>query len=107
MITINGVKLAESNKEAIASLFIAGGTASLFAKRQKRRIVLSYPNGEPFGVVSNGVIGTATRLDNGKVWYSYGWPKELGIEPEYGAVRDMARQLAVSHDATGPIYKAG
>ena len=106
MIVINGIKIAENNKEAINSLFQPGGTATLFAKRQKRHIILSHANGDPFGVVVNNVIGTATKMEDSKVWYSYGWPKELGNEPSYSDSLAMAKALQCGYDKSGPIYKA-
>jgi hypothetical protein len=106
MLMINGIKIAESNKEAIASPFKSGGTATIFAKRTKRKVMLHLANGEPFGVVTNGVIGSVHRLENGKLWYSYGWPDRLGQEPDYAAALDMARALEIGRDSKGPIYKA-
>jgi hypothetical protein len=107
MLMINGIKIAESNKEAIASLFKTGGTATIFAKRAKRKIMLYLANGEPFAVVTNGVIGSVHRLESGKLWHSYRWPDRLGQEPDYAASLAMAKALEVGRDSKGPIYKAG
>lgn len=106
MIEINGVKFAESARESIDSLFNPGGTATLRAKRHKRRILLFWPNGEPLGIVQNGLIGTATRQPDGSIWYSYGTPAPLG-ELSFGQMMAAIDSLAVGRDARGRIFKQG
>lgn len=72
MITLNGKKFAETESEFVNSLFEADGTCVGYAKRNKHSISLLDHNKQKVGVINkHGVLGCATKLDNGKYWYSY------------------------------------
>ncbi len=104
MIKLNGLKFAETESEFTESLF-SDQTCVGFAKRSKRKVLLSDHQNKLIGVVNtHGVIGSARKLDNGKVWYSYGTPKLLGDLP-FKNERSEARSVSVGQDQKGLIFK--
>ena len=80
MLILNNKKLARNDKEFINSLFHTGGSCSGYYKVNKKSISILDMQKNKVGVIINGVIGKATKLDNGKYWYSYG---DIDILGEY------------------------
>lgn len=73
MITLNGKRLARNDSEMIESLFHPGGTCVGFYKPNRKSIFILNMQKERVGVISkHGVLGCATKLDDGRFWYSYG-----------------------------------
>lgn len=105
MITINAYKFAENEKEATDSLFHENGTASGYAKRYKRKIMFYDIQKNPVGVLNTqGVIGSARKLDNGKIWYSYGDPF-FTVGLTYEQKHAIKYDLMVRKDTTGFVFK--
>ena len=72
MITSNGKKFAQSNKEFINSLFDKDGTCVGYARKYKHSVVLMDMQKNKVGVINrHGVLGCATKQVDGKYWYSY------------------------------------
>ena len=71
MIILNGQAFAKNNNEFIDSLFTTGGTCTGYYRVNKRTITIMDQQKTKIAVISNNVLGKATKLDNGKWWYSY------------------------------------
>jgi hypothetical protein len=96
MLEFNGRRFAENEREVTDSLFDPRGTVSGMAKRHARRIDLFELNGSLVGAITrNGIVATAKRRDDGKTWYSYGWPAIAGEELSLSATRDAIEAIAV------------
>lgn len=88
MITLNGKRFALNDAELTASLFDKAGTCVGYYKRSKGSVILMDMQKERIGVInSQGVMGCATKLENGRYWYSYG---EI---PLVGRYESYARQV--------------
>jgi len=84
MITLNGKKLAESESEFMDSLFQSGGTCVGYAKRNKKSVTILDMQRNKVGMINaHGVLCAATKLDNGKTWYSYATVKIIGEYKSY------------------------
>lgn len=105
MIVFNGYKFAETEKEVIDSLFQGGGTLSGKAKRTKRSIKFYDMQGNIFAVINQELVtGSARKLDNGKIWYSYMTPyfaDNLSMSDK----DKEAEKLAVGRDCKGYFFK--
>ena len=88
MITLNGVKFAQNDDEFINSLFENGGTCDGYYRVNKKSITLMDKDKNKIGVICNMVLGKATKLDNGKWWYSYGKPELIGEYDSYVQEQD-------------------
>ena len=87
MIILNGKKFAKNDKEFTNSLFETGGTCDGYYKVTKNKIFILDVNKKIVGVITkNKVMAKATKLENGKYWYSYG---DISIIGEY---ENMAQQ---------------
>ncbi len=96
MLEFNGRKFAESDREAVESLFNPGGTVHGIAKRKARSIDLFELNGRHAGTITGaGIVATATPRDDGRTWYSYGWPAIAGDELGLCDTRDAIEAIAV------------
>ena len=82
MIQLNGKKFAENDAEFKESLFHKGGTCVGYYKVFKKQVQLLNMQKEKVGVITNNVLGKATRQENGKYWYSYG---DVDIVGEYAS----------------------
>lgn len=72
MIILNNVKFAETKDEMISSLFNSDSTCSGYAERLVNKIELRNLQKKLIGVINqNGVLCKATKLDNGKYWYTF------------------------------------
>jgi hypothetical protein len=72
MVKLNGKKFAESEKEFTNSLFEPDGTCVGYARRNKNSVTLLDHNKNKVGVINkHGVLCCATKLDDGRWWYSY------------------------------------
>jgi hypothetical protein len=106
MIILNGTKWAENEQEFINTLFEGKTTAMGYAKRNKRSVSLLNIQKEKIGVINcHGVIGSATKQDNGRYWYSYGMPK--GIEEYESYIEQVEEPIsyAIGRDEKGYIFK--
>ena len=84
MIILNGKKFAESESEFVDSLFDTGGTCAGYATRNKCSVTLKNIQGEKIGVINaHGVLCAATKLQNGKWWYSLADIPEIGRYESY------------------------
>jgi hypothetical protein len=91
MIILNGKKFAETEQEFTESLFEPDGTCVGYAKRNKSSVTLKNPQKEKVGVINKwGVLCCATRMDDGKWWYSYADISEVG-RYEYARQVDECR----------------
>lgn len=87
MLTFNGKKFARNDKEFIDSLFESDGTCVGYYKRTKNGVTLYDMQRNKIGVVTkHKVLASATRLDNGKYWYSYATIPQIG---EYSYSQQM------------------
>ena len=79
MITLNGKKFAQSEKEFTDSLFNTGSTCVGYARKNRKSVTLMDHNKQKIGVInSHGVLCCATKLPNGKYWYSHADIKLIG-----------------------------
>ena len=83
MITLNGKKLASNDNEFTNSLFQYGGTCIGYYKVNKRTVSILDHNKNKVGVISNLVLGKATKQENGGYWYSYGDVDIIGPYDSY------------------------
>jgi len=91
MIEVNGKRFAEKG-EAIEPGFVG------FATRLKRTIKFFDLEKNLVGILSKyGVLACATKLNDGKYWYSYGNVKLIG-ETTLGMGRKLAERLAIETD---------
>lgn len=89
MLILNGKKFARTDAEFTASLFQPGGTCVGFYKPTSRQIFLMNQHKERIGVIApSGVLGSATRLEDGRYWYSYGTPGLVGNYESYAQEHD-------------------
>jgi hypothetical protein len=73
MITLNGNKFAANDTEFTNSLFDTDSTCVGFYKAYKNTINLLDMHKVKVGVITkHGVLALASKLENGKWWYSYG-----------------------------------
>ena len=88
MITLNGNKFAANDTEFTNSLFSSGGTCVGFYRAYKNTINLLDMQKVKVGVINkHGVLALASKLDNGKWWYSYGDIDLVGAYANYGDKR--------------------
>lgn len=84
MITLNGKKFAANNNEFTLSLFDKTGTCVGYYKRMKNSVKLFDMQRNMIGVINKrGVLCCATKLDDGKYWYSYATIKIIGEYESY------------------------
>lgn len=84
MITLNGKKFAESETEFLDSLFSNDRTCVGYARRNKRSVTLMDHQKQKIGVInSQGVLCCATKLKDGKYWYSHADIKLIGRYDSY------------------------
>ena len=97
MIKLNGKKFAASDTEFTNSLFENGGTCVGYYKRLQSKIKLFDMQKVLVGVITkHKVMAKASKLDNGKYWYSYGDIDLVGKYPSYlEHMKDIDKALAV------------
>ena len=84
MIILNGKKFAETEQEFIESLFQHDGTCVGYAKRNKSCVTLKNHQKEKVGVINKwGLLCCATRMDDGRWWYSHADIPEVGRYESY------------------------
>lgn len=105
MIILNGSKFAETETEFLNSLFSSGGTCKGYAKRFKRRIVISNMQKEKIGVINRfGILCCATKTVDGW-WYNSATIKEVGEYDYAKQVEEVARYGVITHcDKGDPVY---
>jgi hypothetical protein len=84
MLTLNGKKFARNDSEFVESLFHPGGTCVGYYKATSRQIFLMDHQKERIGVINpSGVLGRATRREDGRYWYSYADIPQVGRYDSY------------------------
>ena len=72
MINLNGKLFAKNDEEFVSSLFNPKGTCVGFYKSIKSGVELLNQKKERIGVINNNkVLCCATKIGNGKYWYSF------------------------------------
>ncbi len=96
-IQLNGKTFTRSKGAMVETLFNPNGTASGFYRVSGGAILIYDPQGNPIAVINRaGVFGCATRLDNGRIWYSYATPRIIG---EFSSYSDGVEQVKRAHEA--------
>ena len=90
MLRLNNKKFARSDKEFVASLFHKDNTCVGYYKLNKKSISIMDMQKNKVGVIVNNVLGKATKLDNGKYWYSYG---DIDIVGKYSNYKDKNNDI--------------
>ncbi len=84
MIILNGNKFALNDEEFTNSLFESGSTCVGYYKPLKELVQLFDHNHNLVGTINrHKALAKATKLDNGKHWYSYGDPDLVGRFKSY------------------------
>jgi hypothetical protein len=101
MIQLYGKTYAANGKEAVSSLFNAGGTVNGFYRKAKAGVYLSDLQGNERAFVCKDGLGPVTVFTAyGKRHYMRSTADKdeawLGVPESYGATRDGARALARS-----------
>ncbi len=79
MINLNGKRFAKNDNEFTDTLFDNGNTATGFYKVNKNTITIQNMQKEKIGVINeHGLLCKASKLDNGKWWYSFATIDEIG-----------------------------
>jgi hypothetical protein len=101
-IQLYGKKYAPNDREAVNSLFKPGGTVNGLYKVTRRGVRFYALNGELRAFIRKDGLGpvSATRLDDGRTWYSFALSRDAAAwmqEPaSYTERCDGARALAAS-----------
>ncbi len=103
MITLNGKKFAESDRETIDSLFDPTGSCVGRAKRYRREIRLYDMRGNIVGFIAH-IVGTSTVQTDGTIWHTYGTPAILGEYPLPKQYADI-EACAIGRDTKGRFFK--
>ena len=91
MIVLNGKKFARNESEFVNSLFEIGGTCVGYYKRTKSGVNLYDHKRNIVGCVTkNKVLANATKLDNGKTWYSHA---DIGIIGRYDSLTKQREDI--------------
>lgn len=99
MIQLNGKRFAATDAEMVESLFYPGGTCAGFYKRRADGVALLNLQRELVGVVNlHGVLCCATRLADGRYWYTHA---DIGLVGRYDSyarkVEECRAVLALVH----------
>lgn len=100
MIIIQGLKFAKNEKEFVNSLFEDGKTAYGYAKRFKHHIYLYDMQRNVFGVLVNGILASAKKQPNGKIWHSYARP-EIFKNMTSEDIQELFNKYAISKTSKG------
>ncbi len=111
MLIINGLKFAKTEREFTESLFQRDGTCHGFYRATKSGIQLLDQHKKLRAFIVNQhaqeFIVTATRLENGKIWYSFAlctleeqWLNLSGLG--FAAMREIARDACKAITAPTP-----
>ena len=94
MIELNGARFVKGRAQ------LGNGEApnGYYVLRGDGGVHLYDPDGEPVAVInSRRVFGCATKLADGRVWYSYATPRIIGVFPSYGEeIRQVAEAFRVA-----------
>ena len=94
-IHLNGKTFTRGKPAMVDTLFNLGGTASGFYRVQNGAVMFFDPQGAPIAVINRaGVFGSATRLDTGRIWYSFATPRIIG---EWESYKDGVEQVKQAH----------
>jgi hypothetical protein len=105
MVILNKQKFAESDEEYINAESTTE-TCNGYAKRLKRQIKLFNRQKELVGVITKfGVLACASKLANGKYWYSYATIKEVGEYEKYSEMKEEIDTLALSKTTPGKFLE--
>jgi hypothetical protein len=93
MITLNYKKFAANGKEMIDSLFTGKSTCVGYYRAHKKSISLFDHQRNKIGIITNNVLGSARKLENGQYWYSYGTPTLIGEYNSFKAYTDEIQAI--------------
>lgn len=94
-IKLNGKTFTRGKAAMIETLFEPGNTASGFYRVRNGAVMFFDPQGAPIAVINRaGVFGSATRLDSGRIWYSFATPRIIG---EWESYKDGVEQVKQAH----------
>ena len=79
VLTLNGKYFHEKGKSSWDSPVPCSGSYKI----HKKSISIYDILGKKCGVIANGVLGSAKKMENGKYWYFYMIPKIVGEYPSY------------------------
>lgn len=85
-IELNGKIFAKNKSGLVDTLFkptANGNTADGYYTKTKNVINFYEGNGLKIAVISNNVLGCATKQKCGEYWYSYATPRMIGDFPSY------------------------
>lgn len=100
MLSFNGKKFARNNDEFTDSLFDCGSTCVGYYKRTKNGVVLYDMQRNKIGMVTkHKVLASASRLQNGKWWYSYATIPQIGEYSYSQMMEDINNALAHTEEA--------
>lgn len=93
MISLNGKKFAENDKEFMSSLFHKGSTCVGYAKRNKSSVTLMDHQKNKIGVINrHGVLCCATK-GSGGYWHTHATIKQIGRYASYKQQVEECRAL--------------
>ena len=96
-IQLNGKTFTRSAGAMVDTLFESNGTASGFYRVSNGAVLIYDHQSNPIAVINRaGVFGCATRLENGRIWYSYATPRIIG---EFSSYLDGLEQVKRAHKA--------
>lgn len=105
MIKLNGNNFAE-NEEDLQNAMKEGHPCKGLAKRFKRQIKIMNLKNEQIAVINKfGVLGAATKSDDGKMWYSYATVAEIGKYESRTQRIEEIESLAISKISTGKFLE--
>ena len=91
MIILNGNKFALNNEEFTNSLAEPGATCVGYYKPLKAQVKLFDHNRSLIGAITkHKVLAKATKLDNGKHWFSYG---DIDLVGRYARYSDKEKEI--------------
>ncbi len=100
---LNGRLFVKGKAAVVDTLFRPGGTASGYYETRGKEIRIFKPNGDLDGVINAaGVLGKASRLDDGRTWYSYADLETVGKWKSWSQRCDdiaAATRTAFNHEA--------
>jgi len=91
MITLNGKKLARDDNEAINSLFTSATIVGFYRCKGKVVEILDLQRNIVGVINCYKLLCCATRLQDGKLWYTFADVDIIGRNPSFIASREEAR----------------
>lgn len=91
MITLNGKKLARDDNEAMDSLFTSATIVGFYRCKGKDVQILDLQRNIVGVINCYKMLCCATKLPNGKLWYTHADVDIIGRNPSFNAGRDEAK----------------